>query len=55
MTIEPGSEQNLDMFFSLAPSPKYVELTYVDANGEHQVLIDTIKVLDQLHLAEAAD
>lgn len=50
LTIEPGTEQKLDLFFPVSPSPKRVELIYTDASGEHRLLIDTSGVLSGLHL-----
>jgi hypothetical protein len=45
-----GEEKSLHIFYPLAPSPKQIELTYVDSNGEHKLIIDTMKSLDGLHL-----
>lgn len=44
--------QNLDLFFPLAPSPRQIELIYVDSNGEHTLAIDTHSALDGLHLVQ---
>jgi hypothetical protein len=51
---EPArGEQQLDLFFPLAPSPRRIEITYVDASGEHQLLLDTHQALAGLHLGPA--
>lgn len=47
----PAREQiTLDVFYPLAPSPRVVELVYVDATGEHSLIIDTTEALDGLHI-----
>lgn len=47
----PASETlGLDVFFPLAPSPSVVELIYVDAIGEHSLIIDTSEALNGLHI-----
>jgi hypothetical protein len=51
--LQPAQEQQLDLFFSLAPSPKKVELTYIDSDGAHVLAIDTSSALAGLHLAQA--
>lgn len=48
--VSTNDELMLDVFFPLAPSPRMIELTYADAAGEHSLIIDTIAVLDGLHL-----
>lgn len=48
--IPAGEKQGLTVFFPLAPSPNVVELIYVDATGEHSLIIDTSKALDGLHI-----
>jgi len=48
--IPAGEKQGLTVFFPLAPSPNVVELIYVDAAGEHSLIIDTSKALDGLHI-----
>ena len=48
--IPAGEETNLDIFFPLAPSPKEVQLTYIDSDGEHTLVIDTSASLDGLHI-----
>ena len=48
--IPASGDVNLDVFFPLAPSPKRVELTYTDANGENTLVIDTSVALNGLHM-----
>ncbi len=50
MDVLVGEEKSLDIFYPLAPSPKQIELTYIDSSGEHKIIIDTTKPLDGLHL-----
>ena len=50
LEIPAGEERGLDIFFPLAPSPKMVELVYIDATGKRSLYIDTSSVLDGLHM-----
>jgi hypothetical protein len=50
--IRPTQEVHLDLFFPLAPSPKWIELTYLDSNEVRTLIIDTSSALDGLHIAE---
>lgn len=52
-TAEPGEPLALDLFFPLAPSPARLQLTYVDAAGEHRLAIDLAAALAGLHLGAA--
>jgi hypothetical protein len=51
--LPAAQEQRLDLFFPLAPSPRQIEMAYVDSLGEYTLVIDTRTVLDGLHLARA--
>jgi len=53
--IPVGEKQGLTVFFPLAPSPNVVELIYVDATGEHSLIIDTSEALDGLHIEAPKD
>ena len=53
--MQGQDEKSLNIFFPLAPSPRQLEITYVDADGIHTLAIDTRTVLDGLHLADAED
>ncbi len=53
--LQKDEEQNLDIFFPLSPSPRQVQLTYVDSGGEQTLIIDTQAVLAGLHLAKTAE
>lgn len=46
-------EKSLDIFFPLTPSPRQIELTYVDSGGEHVVIVDTHEALAGLNLPHA--
>ena len=48
--IPAGEETNLNVFFPLAPSPKEVQLTYIDSAGEHTLVMDTSTALEGLHI-----
>jgi hypothetical protein len=50
ITVFPGQDQPLDVFFPIAPAPVQVILFYVDDEGEHQLIFDTRAVLAGLHL-----
>ncbi len=54
LDVPAGSELMLDVFFPLAPSPGTVELTYSNATGEHDIVIDTSATLNGLHI-ESSD
>ena len=50
--LSAAQEQRLDIFFPLAPSPGHVEISYVDAQGEHHLDLDTREALAGLHLGD---
>jgi hypothetical protein len=53
VVLPEAQEQRLDLFYPLAPSPRQIEMTYVDSRGEHILIIDTRPALDGLHLVSA--
>ena len=53
--IDAGEQFALGLFFPLAPSPRRVELTYRDGQGEHTIVIDTRESLDGLHIQAGKD
>ncbi len=55
ITLQKDEEKHLDIFFPLSPSPRQVQLTYVDSGGEQTLIIDTQAVLAGLHLAKTAE
>lgn len=55
VTLQKDEEKGLHVFFPLTPSPRQIELNYVDSRGEHTLLIDTQTALDGLHMAQSAD
>jgi len=55
LKLVAGEEFALDMFFPIAPSPKKVELTYSDTEGEHRIVIDTSAALDGLHIVTSVE
>ena len=48
--LATGEEKHLDIFYPLAPSPKHIEVTYADEQGDHRMIIDVSNPLDGLHL-----
>ncbi len=50
IVLQEEEEKSLDIFFPLAPSPRQVEITYADSQGEHTLIIDTHTALEGLHL-----
>lgn len=53
IVLQEEEEKSLDIFFPLAPSPRQVEITYADSQGDHTLIIDTHAALEGLHLAQA--
>lgn len=52
VTLQNDDEKGLNVFFPLAPSPRKIELTYVDSQGKYILVIDTETALAGLHLAQ---
>lgn len=50
VSIAANNAQSIDIFFPLAPSPGRVEISYVDAQGQHHLDLDTREALAGLHL-----
>lgn len=50
ITVSPGEELPIDVFFPITPGPVQVNLFYVDDEGGHQLMFDTRAVLAGLHL-----
>ncbi len=53
--LQDEVENSIHVFFPLAPSPRQLELTYVDSRGEHTLIVDTQVALDGLHLLQAEE
>ncbi len=53
VVLQEEEEKSLDLFFPLAPSPRQLEITYADSQGEHTLIIDTHTALEGLHLTQA--
>jgi len=53
IVLQEEEEKSLDIFFPLAPSPRQVEITYTDSQGDRTLIIDTHAALEGLHLAQA--
>jgi hypothetical protein len=50
LELEPEEARDLHVFFPLAPSPRRIELTYVDSAGEHVLRVNTEESLLGLHV-----
>lgn len=50
LEVPAGEELGLNVFFPISPSPKIVELIYIDATGKHSLVIDTSTALNGLHI-----
>jgi hypothetical protein len=55
ISLQREEEKSLDIFFPLTPSPRQVELTYVDSQGEHTLVVDTLTTFGGLHLVQEAE
>ena len=53
IVLQEEEAKSLDIFFPLAPSPRQVEITYADSQGDRTLIIDTHAALEGLHLAQA--
>ena len=51
LALPTGANAQVDLFFPISPSPQRVTLRYRDADGDHELEIDTRQVLAGLHLA----
>lgn len=48
-------EKSLDVFFPLSPSPRQIEVSYADSQGDHTLIVDTRTALEGLHLVQAEE
>lgn len=55
MTVEPGGDADLDLFFPISPSPIRLEIVYSDAAGEHALAFDIRETFVGLHLPAATE
>lgn len=53
--VPGGAERSLDVFYPLAPSPTQLEVTYIDASGEHLLIMDLREPLNGLHIVRRHD
>ena len=51
--LSEQEQENLVLFFPLVPSPRQIELTYVDTRGEHKLIVDTQSSLEGLHSVQS--
>lgn len=52
LTLAPGAQAALDLFYPMSPSPQRVIIHYHDGSATRQLEIDTQRALDGLHLAK---
>ncbi|MCH9005137.1 MAG: hypothetical protein IH838_07570 [Proteobacteria bacterium] len=55
IVLEEEEKKNLVLFFPLSPSPRRIEISYVDRRGDHTLIVDTQAALDGLHLVQAKE
>ena len=48
--LDEREEKDIHIFFPLSPAPQQLEITYVDSQGEHILVVDTRDALEGLHL-----
>ena len=53
LSVAPGAQAPLDVFFPLSPSPRQVVVHYHDGSGVQRLAIDTTQVLHGLHMKPA--
>jgi hypothetical protein len=53
IVLEKEEKKNLVLFFPLSPSPRRIEISYVDRRGDHTLIVDTQAALEGLHLVQA--
>ncbi|MEM7504128.1 MAG: hypothetical protein AAF417_18950 [Pseudomonadota bacterium] len=53
LTVEPGAEQKLDIFFPVTPSPRAVRISYEGADGSEVLEILTGNALSGLHVVKS--
>jgi len=55
IVLEEEEEKNLVLFFPLSPSPRQIEISYVDRGGDNTLIVDTRAALNGLHLIQAKE
>ncbi len=53
IVLQEQEQKSFNIFFPLSPSPRQIEFSYADSQGDHTLIIDTRAALDGLHLAQA--
>jgi hypothetical protein len=53
IVLQEQEQKQIDLFFPLTPSPRQIEFTYVDARGDHELVVNTQVALDGLHIVPA--
>lgn len=55
IVLREQEEKSLDVFFPLSPSPRQIEVSYADSQGDHTLVVDTRMALEGLHLVQAEE
>jgi hypothetical protein len=50
VNVAASSDTALDLFFSLAPSPRQIEVSYTNSKGEQKIVLNTQETLKGLHI-----
>ena len=51
--LQEDEDRTFHIFFPVTPSPRRIEITYVDSQGDHILVVDTQTALEGLHLEHA--
>jgi hypothetical protein len=55
IALDEQEEKMAHLFFPLSPSPRQIEISYIDSDGEHWFAVNTRDVLAGLHLVKDQD
>ncbi len=55
VTLQDEEDKKLVVFYPLSPSPRQIEISYVDASGEHTLVVDTQAALEGLHIVKEGE
>ncbi len=53
IALQEEEGKTLNIFYPVTPSPQRIEITYVDSQGDHILIVNTQTALEGLHLAPA--
>jgi len=55
IVLHEEEEKEINIFFPLSPSPRQIEIDYVDSQGDHTLVVDTHVALNGLHLIQSEE